>query len=298
MKLKEHFYGIIALLILSFSTISGFIPIFFLGLCKLVPNRRWKNTCSRWIDKIAILWCDINNACIKNNPVKWQLNTLDGLSPNDSYLVIANHQSWLDIVVLQWLFNRKIPILKFFIKDQLKWIPLLGFTWWAMGCPFMKRYTKHYLERHPHKKGKDLETVRKAVSLFKEVPTSIMNFVEGTRYTARKHQEQNSPYQHLLKPKTGGISYVLSSMGQQFKTLLDVTIIYPQQNHSLWDFLCRRLETVQIHVQQVAIPVQFTGESLTGDDGIQAKFREWLNTHWLSKDKLISEQQKRLTNKS
>ena len=110
-----------------------------------------------------------------------------------------------------------------------------------MGCPFMKRYSKDYLAKNPHKKGKDLQATHKAIELFKHTPASIMNFVEGTRYSQQKNKQQDSPYQHLLKPKAGGISFVISAMGQQFNSLLDVTIIYSGKQHSLWDFLCRQM---------------------------------------------------------
>ncbi|TAL66395.1 MAG: acyltransferase, partial [Legionella sp.] len=207
---------------------------------------------------------------------------------NEWYLVVANHQSWLDIVVLHRLLNRKIPVLKFFIKDQLKWIPLLGFSWWAMGCPFMKRYSKEYLDKNPHKRGKDLISTQKAVEAFKKTPAAIMNFVEGTRFTPKKKELQNSPYMHLLKPRAGGISLIISTMGQQIKSLMDITIIYPESKHSLWDFLCRRIKSIKVNVRYLPIPSEFTSPQLLDDGKIQADFKNWLNHQWLEKDRLIT----------
>ena len=202
--------------------------------------------------------------------------------------MIANHQSWLDIVVLQYILNKKIPTLKFFIKDQLKWVPFLGFAWWAMGCPFMKRYSKDYLAKNPEKKGQDLLATQKAVRSFQYRPVTIMNFIEGTRFNYEKSQQQQSPYQHLLKPKAGGISFVISSMGKKFTSLLDVTIVYSEKNHSLWDFLCKRVKTVKVHIRELPIPEQFLSPSLLEDDRTQSEFREWLNDYWQVKDQLIS----------
>lgn len=281
-------YGIIAILVLTITTTLGFIPILFIGLLKLFPNQRWKLFCTQLVDLIASLWSGINNAYINRiQNITWDIVGLENLSRKNWYLVIANHQSWLDIVVLQRLFNRKIPVLKFFIKDQLKWVPLLGFAWWAMGCPFMKRYSQEYLAKKPHKKGKDLQATQKAIELFKHTPAAIMNFVEGTRFSSQKSKHQQSPYQFLLKPKAGGISFVISTMGQQFTSLLDVTIIYPNKKHSLWDFLCRRMNAIKIHIRELPIPKQFLGSSLQNDE-IQAQFRTWLNDSWLEKDKLIA----------
>ncbi|WP_062726173.1 acyltransferase [Legionella pneumophila] len=271
------------------STTLCFIPILFVGLLKLFPNKNWQSLCTRCVDKIATFWCGINNFYVaKAQKIHWEISGLNNLTPKDWYLVVANHQSWLDIVILQRLFNRKIPVLKFFIKDQLKWIPLLGFSWWAMGCPFMKRYSKEYLAKNPHKQGKDIISTRKAIETFKRTPASIMNFVEGTRFTKVKKEQQQSPYNYLLKPKAGGISFIINSMGQQIKSLIDVTIVYAEKNHSLWDFLCKRVKKVKIIIRQLPIPAQFTSANLINDFQAQNAFKEWLNEQWAIKDNLIA----------
>jgi 1-acyl-sn-glycerol-3-phosphate acyltransferase len=258
-------------------------------LLKLFPNKRWQRVCTGCVDAISVVWCDINNLYIDTvQKLKWDIVGLDNVRGKDWYLVVANHQSWLDIVILHRLFNRKIPVLKFFIKDQLKWIPFLGFSWWAMGCPFMKRYSKEYLAKKPHKQGKDLISTCKAIEAFKKTPASIMNFIEGTRFTALKKEKQNSPYSHLLKPKAGGISFIISSMGQQITSLLDVTIIYPDTCHSLWDFLCKRVKSIKINIRLLPIPQQFISETLISDSQIQADFKDWLNQQWAVKDNLIT----------
>ena len=180
--ITNKLHALFAIILLIITTTLGFIPILFIGLLKLTPNKKWMTLCTKAIDKIVTLWCSINNLYVdKIQKIKLDITGLENLDLKSWYLVVANHQSWLDIVILQRLFNRKIPVLKFFIKDQLKWIPLLGFSWWAMGCPFMKRYSKEYLAKNPHKKGKDLVSTRKAVETFKRTPASMMNFIEGTR---------------------------------------------------------------------------------------------------------------------
>lgn len=279
----------IATAVLILITLLCFVPILFIGLLKLFPNKRWQTLCTQGVDSIATLWCDFNSLYInKVLKVDYEITGFDNLNRKEWYLVIANHQSWLDIVILQRLFNRKIPVLKFFIKDQLKWVPLLGFSWWAMGCPFMKRYSKEYLAKKPHKQGKDLISTRKAIEAFKSTPASIMNFVEGTRFTHLKKEQQKSPYNHLLKPKAGGISFIISSMGEQIKGLLDVTIIYPEQHNSLWDFLCKRIKSVKVNIRYLPIPHQFSSEKLINDHQTQTDFKEWLNLQWAKKDNLIA----------
>jgi 1-acyl-sn-glycerol-3-phosphate acyltransferase len=294
MHISKNFTGklhaTVALAVLMLTTALGSIPILFLGLAKLIPNQRLKIFCTKMVDKIATVWTDINNVYLdKSNPAHLQITGTNDFNPNGWYLVVANHQSWLDIVILQRLFNRKIPVLKFFIKDQLKWVPFLGFSWWAMGCPFMKRYSPAYLAKHPHKKGKDIQATQKALTSFKETPASLMSFIEGTRYTPQKKITQNSPYQHLLKPKAGGIGFVISAMNKQINQLIDVTIIYPKHDVSLWDFLCHRIDSIKINVRQLPIPDQFLSPSLLEDDKVQTEFRQWLNQKWFEKDNLISE---------
>ncbi|MBA2651624.1 MAG: acyltransferase [Tatlockia sp.] len=282
-------YGLLAVLLSTLATVLCFIPILFIGFLKLFPNQRWQSFCTKKVDAIATFWSSINNTYIGTiQKTKWEISGLDNLDPKTWYLVVANHQSWLDIIVLQRVFNHKIPTLKFFIKDQLKWVPFLGFAWWAMGCPFMKRYSKEYLAKNPHKKGKDLQSTHKAVQLFQHNPTSIMSFVEGTRYNPHKSQKQQSPYKHLLKPKAGGISFVISAMGNQINHLLDITIIYSDKEHSLWDFLCRRMKAIKVHIRSVEIPNQFSDPSLTYDEKVQSEFRTWLNNYWHEKDSLIA----------
>lgn len=288
--LSSWLSGVIACSILILSTTFFFIPILLLGILKLFPHPKWRALCTRCIDQMVVFWCDLNQLYVnKILKVKPTIINFEALDPKAWYLVVANHQSWLDIVILQCLFNRKIPILKFFIKDQLKWVPLLGFAWWAMGCPFMKRYSKNYLEKNPHKQGKDIAATRKAIDVFKQHPSTVMNFIEGTRFTPQKKYAQNSPYHHLLKPKAGGISFVLGNMPQQMSHLLDVTIVYNQPKHSLWDFMCRRLKDITIHVRSIAIPQQFLSPQILSDEHLKLTFREWLNEEWLEKDRLIGE---------
>lgn len=290
---KGQLKGILALLFLIISTTLFFVPVLFLGLFKLFPNRKWRIITTRWIDTIICGWCGANNRYIDQcqRGVHLQIEGLEGLSlsPKDWYLVVANHQSWIDIVLLQRLFHRHIPILKFFIKDQLKWVPLLGFSWWAMGSPFMKRYSKEYLKRNPHKKGEDLKATQKALELFKESPSSIMNFIEGTRFTSAKKAHQQSPYHHLLKPKSGGIAFVISAMSDKIQHILDVTIVYSDKKHSLWDFLCQRIHGIHATVRALPIPNQFISKNLSEDEALQQEFRHWLNGLWTEKDQLIGQ---------
>jgi 1-acyl-sn-glycerol-3-phosphate acyltransferase len=255
------------------------------SLAKLgLPFKAWRKGCTRLLNAMAENWICLNNLDMRlTKRIKWQVSGLEGLSKDKWYLVLANHQSWVDILVLQKVFYKKIPLLKFFLKKELIWVPLLGLCWWALDFPFMKRYSKAFLAKHPHLKGKDVLITKKACRKFKTTPVSVMNFVEGTRRTLEKHQRQNSPYANLLRPKAGGVAHVLGSMGQSLDRILDVTIHYPQGVKSFWDFLCGKVDEVCVQVRQIPVSNDLLGD-YTWDREYKARLHDWLNDIWQEKD--------------
>lgn len=241
---------------------------------------------TKWLHALASSWIRCNSFLFTQmSQIDWRVHLPPNLSLEKSYLLISNHLSAVDIVALQHVFNHRIPFLKFFIKSQLRYVPLLGFAWWALDFPFMKRYSQEYLKRHPEKRGKDLETTKKMCERFKGSPTSIVNFVEGTRLTPQKHLEQKSPYQYLLLPKTGGIAFALEVMGDQFSEILDVTIFYPQGEVSLWDLFCGRIRCIHMDIQPRPLPSVFG--SYADDPTVREKFQVWMSKVWDEKESLL-----------
>lgn len=294
----QHILGVVTLLMLVLNTVVLFIPFLIVGLIKLIPFQPTKKICNIILSALCSYWIDFNTYFVKfTRRIKWNIKGNLTTLPKQWYMVVANHQSWLDIVVLQQILHKRIPDLKFFVKDQLKWVPLLGFAWWVLDCPFMKRFSKEYLKKYPHKKGQDLITTKKACQKFNNMPVSIMNFIEGTRFTNQKHQLQQSPYQYLLKPKAGGIAYVLQSMGQKIHSIIDVTITYPEKQRSLWDYLCGRVESINIYVRQLPIPEAFLNMNYFEDPAMKLKFQTWLNEKWHEKDGICHQQSCRLLSK-
>lgn len=166
-------------------------------------------------------------------------------------------------------------------------MPVLGLAWWALDFPFVKRYSRETLASNPHLKGKDLEITRKACRKFCDIPVSIMNFAEGTRFTRTKHQRQKSPYTHLLRPRSGGIAFVLNAMGDQMASILDVTIVYPRGGApSFWEMLCGRLQEVIVRVREIPVTEELRGDYFN-DPAYRSRFQAWLNQLWLEKDARI-----------
>lgn len=293
--LKSLFHGIRGVLSLLFYTVNTVvccIPIFIVALFKLLlPVKPIQTGCRRILTAIANGWIAVNNLNQKLfNGIRWDVRGLDNLNPKGWYMVVANHQSWVDILVLQRVFHRKIPFLKFFIKKEMIWFPILGQAWWAMDFPFIKRYKKSLLDRKPHLRGKDLEITRKACAKFKTIPISIMNFVEGTRFTRAKHARQASPFANLLKPKAGGIASVLGAMGDQIHRILDVTIVYPEKRRSFWAFLCGNIREIKVRVRSLPVTDEMIGD-YANDNLFRQKLQLWLNDLWAEKDRNIEEMQ-------
>lgn len=284
--------GILALCCYALNTLFWTTPLIAVALLKLIfPVAAWRRRCSRLLTAMANNWIGVNNGTQRlfGDP-RWDVRGTESLTHQDWYLVVANHQSWVDILVLQRIFYRKIPFLKFFIKKELFWFPFLGLAWWALDFPFMKRYSRAFLQRHPHLKGKDIEITRRACEKFKATPTAIMNFVEGTRFTRAKHLRQQSPYANLLRTKAGGIAFVLGAMGPHLSRVLDVTIVYPKGVKSFWAFLCGDIEEIKVRVNALPISADILGD-YTADDAFRQNFHQWLNTLWQRKDRLIQELQ-------
>ena len=282
--------GVLSLLLYVLNTIALTIPLILISLFKfIIPVHPFIVILDKILIFIATLWIRINS--FNSNlfcRIDWDIRGLEKLEKKEWYLIISNHQSWVDILVLQATLNRKIPMLKFFLKKELIWIPFLGLAWWALDFPFMKRYSKKQLQENPHLKGKDLEITKKACEKFKHTPVSVMNFVEGTRFTPHKKAFQNNHFNHLLTPKAGGIAFVLSSMGEYLHKIIDVTIVYPDKIPTFWEYISGRVNTIIIDFEVVPLTESLTGNYFT-DPEYKDRFCLWLNGLWQKKDEKIKD---------
>lgn len=286
----SHVRGAMVLAVLALNTVFWAVPIYLTALLKLfVPVRSFRRACDGVLNGCANAWVGVNNLSqrIFCN-IRWRVQGLETLQRKDWYLVVANHQSWVDIPVLQKVFYRKIPFLKFFLKKELFWVPVLGQAWWALDFPFMKRYSRGFLEKHPHLKGRDLEITRRACEKFKTLPVSVLNFLEGTRFTTAKHEKQNSSFKHLLKPRAGGIAFALSSMGEHLNRFIDVTIAYPGGAGTIWDFVCGNIRDIRVQIRSLPITPEMLGDYFN-DENFRLAFQNWVNALWEQKDRCMEE---------
>ena len=163
------------------------------------------------------------------------------------------------------------------------YVPFMGLAWWALDFPFMRR------SGSGRSFAKDLAATRKSCERFRMIPTSVINFLEGTRLTAAKHAAQSSPYRHLLKPKVGGLAMALAVMGDRFNSYLDVTIVYPQGVPRFWDLLCGRMEEVVVRVRELKIPPALVTGSYDADANYRRQLQDWIQKMWVEKDGYIAE---------
>ncbi|KQZ80190.1 acyltransferase [Rhodanobacter sp. Root561] len=275
----------LAMLLLLLNILLHVLPLFALALLKVViPLGFVRRPLSRALVLIAESWIGVNNVLFGVfTRIRWQVEGLEGLHRDRSYLVLSNHQSWVDIPVLQKVFNRRIPFMRFFLKQELIWVPLLGQAWWALDFPFMKRYSRQTLLRHPELQGKDREATRKACEKFRHMPVSVMNFAEGTRFTPAKHDAQSSPYRYLLRPKAGGVAFVLDAMGEALQAIVDVTIVYPEGPCTMMDLIAGRVHDIRVHVRERAIDAGLLG-SYDEDAAFRGRVKAWMNDLWSDKD--------------
>lgn len=279
-SLFRNLRGAFSLLLFALNTIFWTFPLLFIHLVKIVvPNRSWIRFWSGLQNDIGTLWISFNNLNLRvTNPVRWDVQLPDGLTRSEWYMVVANHQSWVDILVLQKVFNGRIPFQKFFLKKELLWVPFLGVAWWSLDFPFLERSSTP---------AKDMETIRGAAEKFKIAPVSIMNFVEGTRFRAEKRDKQNAPYEHLLKPKAGGLTFILTAMGRQMPWILDVTIAYPGGTPSYWEFLCGDVKEIRVRVDRLPVGDELLGD-FAKDKAFRKEFIAWLKGLWARKDQQVA----------
>lgn len=281
---------------ITLNTIVLTSVLFLLAIVKFLIPIEWVQVRMRHLlGNLAEAWISINNGILSlyRNP-RWNIQVPDGISTEGCYLVSSNHQSWVDVLVLQRAFNRRLPFFRFFIKSQLIWVPFLGAAWWALDMPFMRRHSREKLAKQPGLKGQDLENARIACEKFKTIPVSMTNFPEGTRFSVAKKDKYGSPYQNLLKPRIGGLGQVLYALADELDALIDVTIIYPQIKDTgvaptFWQLLSGEISEIIVKAERRDIPTELLGRNFRTDRAFRNQMEEWVNGLWREKDLLISQ---------
>lgn len=271
-------------------------PVLALGLTKLFKK-------SSKIDETNIQitnsWLKVNNWLIDHvlPNTKWDIHVDEQLDLNlqGRYIMICNHQSWVDTTVNQYFGLTRMPLTRFFTKWELIFIPFVGQAFKILGFPMMKRHSKSQIAKNPELKNRDIAEARKACEQLLSQPFTLLNYVEGTRFTPEKHRQQKSPYQYLLKPKAGGLALALNILGDKVDALVDMTIVYPDGVSGYGDFWLGEIPRIAVHLRKIEIPDWILQGSYENDREYRAQFHQWLTQIWQEKDQIIHQMQQRLS---
>ena len=209
-----------------------------------------------------------------------------GEDESASQIIVSNHISWLDTLVIGEITRNRLPVPKFFLKHSLLYVPFVGIACWGLGMPFMRRYPPAYLLRHPELRNRDIETTRKICETFRDIPTTFVNFPEGTRFTEEKREKGGAPYRNLLTPKPGSLALAIGSLNT-FSRIISVTLYYPDNKESPFkDMLFGRLGRIYISLREIPITDDLKGD-YTGDKQFKHSFQIRLRESWQEKDEIL-----------
>lgn len=282
------------LLYLCFTVLIASSILFFGTLIYLLPKKSWRHKATTWLLKLPVYWAMSSGLLLRLSPNhQWEIRGEGKLDPNGWYMLIANHQTWLDILLLDSVFNRKIPLIKFFMKKELLWsLPFAGLACWFLGYPFMQRHSRKEIQKNPALKTQDIETTKKACERIKEFPTTMMSFLEGTRFTPEKHKRQASPFLHLLKPKAGGVAMVINELRDCLRGIVNVTIYYSNPKIDFLKFLLGQPCKIIVHYEVLPITADIVGDYNENRE-FRVYFQQWLNLIWERKDLLLDDWRQR-----
>jgi 1-acyl-sn-glycerol-3-phosphate acyltransferase len=268
------------------ATLVLIMPMLIAALVKrLVPVESVRAACRRIVVWIADRWIDLLVGLFRRC-LDVQVDVSGGpiAGRSKTYLLICNHQSWVDVPVLLYLFHGRLPFWRFFLKRELLWMPLIGPAFWALEYPFVRFPSRATLEKYPERRGENLKTAREASEQLRGLSSTVVNFPEGAVFTPERHRRQQADYRFLLRPRAGGTALVLAALGDRVDSLIDVTMHFPDGRPGLGQFLRNRVDRVEVHVRKVRVPADMTRGDYENDPEFRRRFQDWLNALWREKD--------------
>ncbi|MGP9556122.1 acyltransferase [Psychrobacter sp. AOP7-A1-24] len=277
--------------VIAANSFGGSIPLWLMGVGKVITGA---SIADKAVIKIATHWISSNSALIDNMlPRKdWRINLPDDIHTNGKYLLVSNHQSWVDTSIVQYIGEKRLPLTRFFTKFELIYIPIVGQAFYFLDFPMMRRHSKEAIAKNPALKGKDIEEAKRACALLKDKPFTLLNYLEGTRFTKAKQAQQKSPYAHLLKPRAGGLSLAISALGKDIDGILDMTIVYPDGVPSYGDLWKGNIKRLGVDLRYIDMPDALFESIKQGgyenDEDTKAQMFDWVEQVWRQKDERIS----------
>ena len=285
-NVKSGLIGLITFILILLELIIGFGTLAIINLPRgLIPFKSFKiflSKVSNYIGDLTVYGLKIIMLLMHGNNIEI-IDDGEEFDQNDWYMAMSNHQSWADIFVLLVSANYKIPLLKFFMKKELWWIPFVFLANQTLNMPFVNRHSKEEIEKNPGLRTRDYENTIKSCKRFLRSPSTIFSYAEGTRFTQDKHSSQNSPYKNLLAPKIGGMATALSAM-PEINTLIDYSLVYKSKKRGAWNFLTGEMKQVKVLVTKHKIPESLKGKNYSEDYQYREDFKNWIDSIWQQKD--------------
>ena len=288
--IKSSFIGLITFILIILELIIGFGTLAIVNIPRaIIPLKPFKIFLARFSNQIG----DITVYGLKLIMLLMHGNRIQIINETEYdldkwYMAMSNHQSCADIFVLLVTANKRIPLLKFFMKKELWWIPFVFLANKTLNMPFVNRHSKKAIAKNPSLRTKDYENTLKSCKRFLRAPSTIFSYAEGTRFTEEKHRNQNSEYINLLQPKIGGMATALSAM-PNIDTLIDFSLVYKTKKRDAWSFLNGEMRDVKVYIKSYKIPDNLKGKNYSNDETYREEFKEWVEGIWFEKDKKISE---------
>ena len=287
-KISSSIIGLITFLLILIELIIGFGTLAIINIPRgIIPLKSFKiflAKISNIIGDLTVYGLKLIMLLMHGNNIK-VINDQE-FDKNEWYMAMSNHQSWGDIFILLVTANYKLPLLKFFMKKELWWIPFVFLANKTLNMPFVNRHTKKEIEQNPSLRDMDYQNTLKSCKRFLRTPSTIFSYAEGTRFTNEKHHQQGSKYKNLLEPKIGGMATALSAM-PNINTLVDYTVIYKSNKRSAWNFATGEMREVKVLVSKHTIPENLKNRNYSKDQKYREDFKNWIESIWDQKDKDI-----------
>lgn len=271
----DHARSAVSLAVITINLTFWVILLVALGVAKAVvgPARpaidRAMDRCYRGAVAVHDFWLrDVMGARWKNPELE--------LPADELCLVLSNHSSWTDILLLQSAIARRGPLLKFLSKRELAWIPIFGVIFWAFDFPLLRRTTRAGQDE-AERRAADAAALDAACEAVRQRPAALANFAEGTRATPEKIAAAGGGYRHLLPPRVGGLASLVRALEPDLVSVVDVTIVSPEPP-GFWAFLTGRFPEIELLAERIPASELPQG---------RAALAAWLDQRWRAKEEAI-----------
>lgn len=211
------------------------------------------------------------------------------LSQDKSYVMVINHRSHVDILVILAVFYDQIPNVKFFLKRSLFWVPFLGQFCYLMNYVFVSKIKTNLVRRDPSMVQKQRDLISQQCRGLVKSPVTLAVFAEGTRYVAEKKLGVKKVFRNLLAPQPAGIALALEASARHISDLLDITLVYDVGFVSAWLLLSGQVNDIEIHAQTFDVTKSNLVGDYVRDRNYRKYFSEWVRSLWQRKDGLLTQ---------